>query len=161
DFGENPADLMSIVFVPATAGPASASAPSAASITIGMRIDAPPASNGLIRRMFHGFRTPTPCESSVLLTRDMPLQMADKRALIAGGTGRLGAAIAARLESEGWRVVAAGRPAGDLAGTDGARSLVTHALEELGGLDLVVQAAGEGFVPRRLADVTEADWDSA
>src|SRR5438067_318000 len=36
----------------------------------------------------------------------MSLQEADKRALVAGGTGRLGRAIAARLEAEGWRVVA-------------------------------------------------------
>jgi pteridine reductase len=32
---------------------------------------------------------------------------------------------------------------------------------ELGGLDLLVNAAGEGFVPRPLAEVSERDWDAA
>ncbi|HZP74458.1 MAG TPA: SDR family oxidoreductase [Gaiellaceae bacterium] len=91
----------------------------------------------------------------------MPLQTADKRALVAGGTGRLGAAIAARLAAEGWRVLAAGKADGDLATAAGARDLVDRAIAELGGLDLVVHAAGEGFVPRPVADVTEADWDTA
>ena len=45
-------------------------------------------------------------------------------ALVTGGTGRLGAAIAARLELEGFRVVAAGRHDGDLGKPDEARGLV-------------------------------------
>ena len=91
----------------------------------------------------------------------MPLQTAHKRALVAGGTGRVGRAIAARLEADGWRVLAAGSADGDLRGRDGARVLVERALSELGGLDLVVHAAGAGFVPKRVADVTEEDWDAA
>jgi len=91
----------------------------------------------------------------------MPLQSADKRALVAGGTGRIGRAIAARLEADGWRVVAAGRAEGDLATADGARKLVAGALERLGGLDLVVHAAGEGFTPKPVDEVTESDWDDA
>lgn len=98
---------------------------------------------------------------SVLLTPSMSLQEVDKRALIAGGTGRLGRAIAARLEAEGWRVVAAGRSAGDLSRAAGARSLVATAIDSLGGLDLVVHAAGEGFVPKPVEEVTEEDWDAA
>jgi nucleoside-diphosphate-sugar epimerase len=35
-----------------------------------------------------------------------------KRALVAGGTGRVGRAIADRLEADGWQVVAAGRAPG-------------------------------------------------
>ena len=100
-----------------------------------------------------------PC--SVLLKPDMALQVADKRALVAGGTGRVGSAIAQRLESDGWRVLAAGRDLGDLAAADGARTLVATAVERLGGLDLVVHAASDGFVPKRLDEVTEADWDAA
>jgi NAD(P)-dependent dehydrogenase (short-subunit alcohol dehydrogenase family) len=91
----------------------------------------------------------------------MVLQMTNKRALIAGGTGRIGRAIAARLEAEGWQLLAAGRADGDLATTAGARALVATAVERLGGLDLVVQAASDGFVPKAVEEVTEADWDAA
>jgi NAD(P)-dependent dehydrogenase (short-subunit alcohol dehydrogenase family) len=91
----------------------------------------------------------------------MVLQMTNKRALIAGGTGRIGRAIAARLEAEGWQLLAAGRADGDLATTAGARALVATAVERLGGLDLVVQAASDGFVPKPVEEVTEADWDAA
>ncbi len=84
-----------------------------------------------------------------------------KRALVAGGTGRVGRAIADRLAADGWTVVAAGRELGDLATVDGARALVDHAVRELGGLDLVVHAAGDGFARKPVADVTEDDWDRA
>ena len=87
--------------------------------------------------------------------------MDNKRALIAGGTGRIGRAIAARLEGEGWQVVAAGRADGDLSTVAGARELVATAVARLGGLDLVVQSASDGFVPRPVEEVTEADWDAA
>ncbi len=36
-----------------------------------------------------------------------------------------------------------------------------RALAELGGVDLVVHAAGDGFAPVPVAEVTEADWDRA
>jgi pteridine reductase len=91
----------------------------------------------------------------------MSLQEADKRALVAGGTGRLGRAIAARLDAEGWRVVAEGRAGGDLSTAAGARSLVAAATTRLGGLELVVHAAGEGFAPKPVEEVTEEDWDAA
>jgi NAD(P)-dependent dehydrogenase (short-subunit alcohol dehydrogenase family) len=84
-----------------------------------------------------------------------------KRALVAGGTGRVGRAIAQRLEADGWTVLAAGRADGDLSSAAGARMLVDHAERMLGGLDLVVHAAGNGFKPRAVAEVTEADWDAA
>jgi NAD(P)-dependent dehydrogenase (short-subunit alcohol dehydrogenase family) len=83
------------------------------------------------------------------------------RALVAGGTGRVGSTIAARLEAEGFGVLAAGRKDGDLSDPAAARALVERAAAELGGLDLLVQAAGNGFVPRAVEDVTEADWDAA
>ena len=84
-----------------------------------------------------------------------------RSALVTGGTGRIGRAIAARLEGEGWSVVAAGRADGDLAKVDEARALVERAVGELGGLDLLVNAAGEGFVPKPAEELTEADWDAA
>jgi pteridine reductase len=58
-------------------------------------------------------------------------------------------------------VVAEGRAGGDLATAAGARELAATAVERLGGLDLVVHAAAAGFVPKPVADVTEADWDEA
>ena len=83
------------------------------------------------------------------------------RALVTGGTGRVGSAISGRLRSEGWSVVAAGRADGDLADAEAAHTLVQQAADELGGLDLLVNAAGEGFTPKLVDEVTEADWDAA
>jgi pteridine reductase len=83
------------------------------------------------------------------------------RALVTGGTGRVGSAIAERLEREGWSVFAPGRADGDLSTAEGARTVVQAAAERLGGLDLVVNAAGEGFVPRAVEDIQETDWDEA
>jgi NAD(P)-dependent dehydrogenase (short-subunit alcohol dehydrogenase family) len=84
-----------------------------------------------------------------------------RAALVTGGTGRVGRAIVARLQADGFRVKAAGRRDGDLSRAEGARSLVASAVAELGRLDLVVHAASEGFVPRPLEEVSEDDWDAA
>jgi pteridine reductase len=83
------------------------------------------------------------------------------KALVTGGTGRVGSAIVQRLQSEGWTVKAAGRADGDLADPEQARTLVERAVAELGGLDLLVNAAGEGFAPKPVEELTEADWDLA
>jgi len=73
----------------------------------------------------------------------------------------VGRAITARLERDGWSVLAAGRADGDVSKVDEARALVERAASELGGLDLLVNAAGEGFAPRAIDELTEADWDAA
>jgi pteridine reductase len=83
------------------------------------------------------------------------------RALVTGGTGRVGSAISERLRAEGWSVVAAGRADGDLADAAAAHALVERAANELGGLDLLVNAASDGFTPKPLDEVTEADWEAA
>ena len=83
------------------------------------------------------------------------------RALVTGGTGRVGARVAERLRADGSSVVAAGRADGDLATVAGARALVERSVAELGGLDLVVYAAAAGFAPRPIDEVTESDWDAA
>src|SRR5215831_763272 len=83
------------------------------------------------------------------------------RALITGGTGRIGSAIVARLESDGWSVVSAGRADGNVSRPDEAQALVERAASELGGLDLLVNAASEGFLPRNILEVSEQDWDLA
>ena len=91
----------------------------------------------------------------------MSLQRPHSRALVAGGTGRVGHAISERLRADAWTVIAAGRADGDLRTRDGAVGLVARAVDELGGLDLVVHAAGAGFTPKPVGDVTESDWDAA
>ena len=83
------------------------------------------------------------------------------RALVTGGSGRVGAAIVDRLESLGYRVFAARRADGDLASPAAASALAARAVDELGGLDLLVHAAGDGFVAKPVEEVSEADWDAA
>jgi NAD(P)-dependent dehydrogenase (short-subunit alcohol dehydrogenase family) len=83
------------------------------------------------------------------------------RALVTGGTGKLGAAVAERLRGEGWSVLAAGSRDGDVARPDGARGLVTRAADELGGLDVVVNGASAGFVPKAFEELSEDDVDAA
>ena len=83
------------------------------------------------------------------------------RALVTGGTGRIGAAITGRLEAAGWSVLAAGRADGDLARPDEARALVDRAASELGGIDLLVNGAAEGFAQKNVLELTEADWELA
>jgi pteridine reductase len=82
-------------------------------------------------------------------------------ALVTGGTGAVGRSVVTRLVQEGFRVKGTGRAHGDLRSAAAARAVVETAAEELGGLDLVVQAAGDGFVPRPVAEVSEEDWDAA
>lgn len=82
-------------------------------------------------------------------------------ALVTGGTGRVGRVVAARLEREGFRVLAAGRTHGDVSRPAEARALVERCVAEHGGLDLVVNAAAGGFEPKPVEEVTEADWEAA
>ena len=84
-----------------------------------------------------------------------------RAALVTGGTGRVGGAVAARLEAEGFRVLTAGRRDGDLSDPRAAAALVERAARELGGLDLVVHAAADGFEPRPVDEVREEHWDAA
>ena len=83
------------------------------------------------------------------------------RALVTGGTGRVGGAIAAHLEHAGYRVLRAGRRDGDVADPRSARELVERAARDLGGLDVLVHAAAGGFVAKPIEQVSEADWDAA
>ena len=71
----------------------------------------------------------------------------------------MGSAIASRLEDAGWSVLAAGRTDGDVSRPNEARALVAQAVSELGGLDLLVNGASEGFAPTDILELTETDWD--
>ncbi len=73
----------------------------------------------------------------------------------------MGSAIASRLEDAGWSVLAAGRTDGDVSRPNEARALVAQAVSELGGLDLLVNGASEGFAPKDILELTETDWDLA
>jgi pteridine reductase len=73
----------------------------------------------------------------------------------------VGEAIVQRLEHDGWTVFAAGRADGNVSKPGEAQALVARAVEELGGLDLLVNCAGEGFQPKPFGELTEADWDAA
>src|SRR5262245_12856249 len=83
------------------------------------------------------------------------------RALVTGGTGKLGAGVVGGLRDAGWQVASFGSKDADIARPDGARSVVERAVAELGGLDVLVNAAAAGFVPRRFEDVTEEELDAA
>ena len=83
------------------------------------------------------------------------------RALVTGGTGKLGSGLVDALRGAGWQVLGAGSRDGDLSRAEGARALVARAVSELGGLDVVVNAASAGFEPKPFEEVTEADLDAA
>src|SRR5262249_17694404 len=127
------------------------SAPTAASVTASVRMG----------RLFPSVARSNAVARPVLLRSSMTLRRSDKRALVAGGTGRVGSAIVERLGAEGWQVVAAGRRDADLRHPEGSLALVASAVAGLGGLDLVVHAAGAGFEPTALEEVTEELWDEA
>jgi pteridine reductase len=83
------------------------------------------------------------------------------RALVTGGTGQLGSVVSSRLQEAGYAVFPAGRVHGDVSQPAAARAVVEVAVEELGGLDLLVHGASDGFAPKPVAEVTEEDWDAA
>lgn len=103
----------------------------------------------------------------------MDLGLTGSRALVGGGSRGLGAAIAAALAAEGAQVAVTSRSAGslsdhasriggiaiaaDLATEDGPRAAVDGAIEQLGGLDLLVVNAG-GPPPGTFEEVTEEQW---
>ena len=106
----------------------------------------------------------------------MDLGLTGARALIGGGSGGLGGAIAATLRAEGARVALVSRggdrlrseaerldalavPA-DLSTPDGPAEAVAATIAGLGGLDLLVVNSG-GPPPGRFEDVDEAAWQAA
>ena len=107
----------------------------------------------------------------------MDLGLDGARALIGGGSGGLGGAIAAALAGEGARVALAARPSGrmdeavariagavavdtDLSTPDGPASAVDRTVAALGGLDLLLVNSG-GPPPGTFEELDEAAWTRA
>jgi 3-oxoacyl-[acyl-carrier protein] reductase len=106
----------------------------------------------------------------------MDLGLAGARALIGGGSGGLGGAIAEALGAEGARIGLIARPGprldaavarldglavpADLSTPDGPAAAVATAVAALGGLDLLVVNSG-GPPAGRFEDLDEAAWQTA
>jgi 3-oxoacyl-[acyl-carrier protein] reductase len=106
----------------------------------------------------------------------MDLGLHGARALVGGGSGGLGGAIANALMDEGAHVALAARPSdrldaavarlgavaapADLSTADGPAAAVAAAVAAFGGLDLLVVNSG-GPPPGRFEDLDEAAWQRA
>ena len=106
----------------------------------------------------------------------MDLRLTGARALVGGGSGGLGGAIAGALAAEGARVALTARPSdrldaavartggvavpADLSTREGPAAAVAGAVAALGGLDLLVVNSG-GPPPGRFEDLDEAAWQRA
>jgi NADP-dependent 3-hydroxy acid dehydrogenase YdfG len=107
------------------------------------------------------------------------MKLSTKTALITGGGSGIGFGIATALADEGCRVAIAGRREEKLreaaAAYTGPKPLLTHVVnvadrasvaklflwsaEQLGPIDILVNAAGLNIVHRSLADTTADEWD--
>ncbi|WP_205752410.1 oxidoreductase [Cryptosporangium phraense] len=100
----------------------------------------------------------------------MSLGLEGARAVVTGGTRGMGAATVRRLVDEGARVVAIARnaapvPAGvhlvtaDLSTADGVEAAAAAALDHLGGLDVLIDNAGQNSpVPAGVLAADDEDW---
>ena len=90
-------------------------------------------------------------------TRDGdPAGLAGKRVLVTGGTRGIGAAAARRFAQSGADVVVAARP--PVATPGGAAELAERTLEILGGIDVVVDNAGDTFSVLGGVLVGDEEW---
>jgi len=109
----------------------------------------------------------------------MDLGLKGKRAAVTGSSMGIGYAIAEALAREGCNVALAARDESrltaaveklsgygtkisgvpcDLSAEDGCRTFVEHAVDDLGGLDILVNNVG-GMIPGTLDSLTPADWE--
>lgn len=106
----------------------------------------------------------------------MDLGLRDARALVTGGSGGLGAAVAVALAAEGARLAVCAREStrlnelarsigavavpADLSAADGPSAAVAAAVDALSGLDLLLVNTG-GPPPGRFEDLSDDDWQRA
>ncbi|MGH9806739.1 MAG: oxidoreductase, partial [Terriglobia bacterium] len=99
------------------------------------------------------------------------LELSDRRALVTGGTKGVGAAVVEVLQDAGARVVACARSvpgeplkgvryiAADLSTSAGCAAVAKSVLEELGGIDIVVDVLGGSSAPGGgFAALDDAEW---
>ena len=99
------------------------------------------------------------------------LELANRRALVTGGTKGVGAAVVDALQSAGAQVVATARHvpvqaregarfvAADLSTAQGAAAVADQVLQELGGIDILVNVLGGSSAPGGgYAALDDAEW---
>ena len=99
------------------------------------------------------------------------LELADRRALVTGGTRGVGAAVVEALRGAGAQVVATARSAparrlegvrflaADLSTAEGASAVADSVLKELGGVDILVNVLGGSSAPGGgFAALDDAQW---
>jgi len=99
------------------------------------------------------------------------LELANRRALVTGGTKGVGAAVVEALHGAGAQVVATARHeplqacdgvrfvAADLSTAEGARAVADRVLQELGGIDILVNVLGGSSAPGGgYAALDDAEW---
>ena len=99
------------------------------------------------------------------------LQLTNRRALVTGGTKGVGAAVVEVLREAGARVVTTARlpptqpadgvryVAADLSTADGCNAVATWTLQQLGGIDIIVDVLGGSSAPSGgFAALDDSEW---